>query len=166
MDTNTTKHADAPIALLATRETEAHRDLAVANVESDNVENAVNHLIEVLRLNPQVGWSSVGLVIISGTLNGVTVNRNRDGDGVATVNGANLTAQNGLTVNGTLQGQLLGQWAVAVQGVLTNMDATLVLIDENNLLTLQAGTTLAETVVATNGASLIVNRTFARKHGP
>lgn len=39
----------------------ARRDLAMAYVESGDVENAVNHLIEVLRLNPQDGWSWVVL---------------------------------------------------------------------------------------------------------
>lgn len=39
----------------------ARRDLAMAYVESGDVENAVNHLIEVLRLNPQDVWSWVVL---------------------------------------------------------------------------------------------------------
>ena len=39
----------------------ARRDLAMSYVEAGDVENAVNHLIEVLRLNPQDVWSWVVL---------------------------------------------------------------------------------------------------------
>ena len=39
----------------------ARRDLAMAYVETGDVENAVNHLIEVLRLNPSDVWSWVVL---------------------------------------------------------------------------------------------------------
>ena len=39
----------------------ARRDLAMAYVETGNIENATNHLIEVLRLNPRDTWSWVVL---------------------------------------------------------------------------------------------------------
>src|SRR5690242_4872514 len=39
----------------------ARRDLAMAYVELGDVENATNHLIEVLRLNPHDAWSWVVL---------------------------------------------------------------------------------------------------------
>ena len=37
----------------------ARRDLAMAYVEIGDVENATNHLIEVLRLDPKDAWSWV-----------------------------------------------------------------------------------------------------------
>ena len=40
---------------------EARRDLAMAYVEIGDVENATNHLIEVLRLDPKDAWSWVVL---------------------------------------------------------------------------------------------------------